>query len=371
LSRLKHKIGSKMYNWQLEGWSQFQFDETLFDSSEKSFFINAGKIEGQMSHLSKVETEQSLVDLLVNEAIKSAAIEGEMISRIDLISSIKRHLGYDTPQHFIKDKRSEGFAKLLVTSRISFDEPLSAAMLFEWHSLLMQGAYINNVGCWRNHAEPMQVISGSIGREKIHFEAPPSASVPNEMEHFIGWFCADNIRNPLVKAAVAHLYFESIHPFEDGNGRIGRLIAEKALSHGLGKPVLFSISTIIEAKRTEYYEALKNAQKTLAINEWIAWFCDMVLVSQEFFNSLVNFSIKKAQFFDKNREQLNNRQQKVISRMLAEGAYFEGGMSAKKYMSIAKTTKATATRDLQDLVSKGIFMPENEGRSRHYQVVLH
>lgn len=359
-----------MYNWQIDGWANFQFDEELFVASEKEFFINAGIIEGKLSHVDKIASEQSIVDLLVNEAIKSSAIEGEMISRIDLISSIKRNLGYDTPNHFIKDKRSAGFAQLLVTSRENFNKPLSEEMFFEWHKMLMQGAFIKNVGAWRSHAEPMQVISGSIGREKIHFEAPPSVVVPLEMTRFINWFCANTIKNPLVKAAIAHLYFESIHPFEDGNGRIGRLIAEKALSMGLGKPVLFSISTIIEQKRQEYYDELKKAQQTLAINDWIAWFCEVVLTSQKSFETLVSFAIKKAKFFDNNRNILNERQQKAIGRMLENGEYFEGGMSSKKYMSLTKTSKATATRDLQDLVEKGILQPDGDGRNRNYQVLL-
>jgi Fic family protein len=359
-----------MYNWQLKDWPNFQFDESLFNDFEKEFLISAGRVEGRFSHISKETSQQSLVDLLVNEAIKSSAIEGEMISRVDLISSIKRNLGYDTPSFHIKDKRSAGFAKLLVSSREGFNQPLTKEVLFAWHELLMQGAYINNVGKWRGHSEPMQIVSGSVGREKIHFEAPPSAAVPNEMSRFVEWFNSKNISNILIKAATAHLYFESIHPFEDGNGRIGRVVAEKSLSIGVGSPVLFSISTTTEQQRNLYYSKLNETSKTLQIDEWITWFCKMVLDSQNEFESLISFSIKKAAFFDTFRKYMNERQQKIVSRMLEEGQHFEGGMSTKKYVSITRTSKATATRDLQDLVEKGILKPTGEGRGRNYQVVI-
>lgn len=359
-----------MYNWEINGWPEFQFNEKKFDVFEKELLINAGKVEGKFSHIPLQVAQQSVVDLLVNEAIKSSAIEGEMISRVDLISSIKKNLGYDTPSFRIKDKRSAGFAKLLVSSRENFKQPLTEEMLFEWHELLMQGAYINNVGKWRSHSEPMQIVSGSIGKEKVHFEAPPSANVPLEMSRFIDWFNGKNISNVLIKAAAAHLYFESIHPFEDGNGRMGRLIAEKALSIGLGSPVLFSISTAIERQRNLYYSKLNEASKTLQIENWIAWFCEMVLASQRDFESLISFSIKKTAFFDAFAGSMNERQTKVIGRMLDEGDYFEGGMSTKKYMSIAKTSKATATRDLQGLVEKRILKPQGEGRGRNYQIAI-
>lgn len=358
------------YNWQLKNWPNFKFDKNLFDAIEKEFLFNAGRTQGKFSHIDTAMADQTLVDLLVNEAIKSSAIEGEMISRVDLISSIKRNLGFDTPNFFVKDKRSAGFAKLLVSSREGFNKPLTQSMLFDWHCMLMEGTALPTIGGWRHHPEPMQIISGSIGREKIHFEAPPSDRVSIEMNRFVDWFNDRHIHNPLVKAAIAHLYFESIHPFEDGNGRIGRVIAEKALSIGLLSPVMFSISSIIENRRNEYYQQLKNHQSTLEINEWISWFCEVVLEAQQSFDKLVSFSIIKATFYDKNQKLMNIRQLKVISRMLEEGENFIGGMSSKKYISIAKTSKASATRDLQDLVVKNILKPDGEGRSRNYQVIL-
>lgn len=358
------------YNWQHANWPKFEYDEGEFISYYQSYLINIGKTDGVRTVLDKNKNEQSLVDLLVNEAIKSSAIEGEMISRVDLISSIKKNLGYATPKHFIKDKRAEGFSKLLVISRKEFKKPLTKLMLYQWHKLLMQGSYGINVGKWRSHKEPMQVISGAIGKEKIHFVAPPSSQVPEEMEAFIAWFNSDEIRNPLVKSAIAHLYFESIHPFEDGNGRIGRVVAEKALSQSMPYPVMLSLSSIIEAEKGIYYKELQKAQKSLEINDWVHWFCKVVIKAQHSFEELITFSIKKAQLFDKLRDVLNARQAKAINRMLDEGSVFIGGMTAKKYMSLTKTSKATATRDLQDLFDKGVLLSHGEGRSRSYQVQL-
>jgi Fic family protein len=214
----------------------------------------------------------------------------------------------------------------------------------------------------------MRIISGSVDREKVHFEAPPSAAVPNEVKKFVEWFNQINIINPLIKSAVAHLYFESIHPFEDDNGLIGWVLAEKTLSIGLENPVLFSISTTIEKHRDNYYNKLNEAQNSLKVNDWVSWFCTIVLESQYEFESLISFSLKKAVFFNTFQNQVNERQLKVVSRMLEEGTNFEGGMSSKKYMSITRTSKATATRNLQDLAERNILKPEGEGRN--YQVMV-
>jgi Fic family protein len=221
----------------------------------------------------------------------------------------------------------------------------------------------------------MQVVSGAIGREQVHFEAPPSVQVPGEMKAFLEWFnnsAADGsspINNPIIRAAVAHLYFESIHPFEDDNGRIGRVIAEKALSQHFGRPVLMSLSTVIEANRKAYYSALQAVQSKSEVNDWIAYFRGVILAAQRDFSETLAFSLKKAHFFAKNRPLMNERQQKVIARMLEQGENgFEGGMSARKYMAISKVSKPTATPDLQDLLEKRILLSEGAGRGTNYQV---
>jgi Fic family protein len=211
----------------------------------------------------------------------------------------------------------------------------------------------------------------------VHFEAPPSSQVPSEMQMFLDWFNASKsdgkspITNVLIRSAIAHLYFETIHPFEDGNGRIGRVIAEKTLAQGLKRPILMSLSTAIEADRKAYYSVLKKAQRTNEITEWIQYFSEIILKAQQEFIETINFLLKKTIFFDKYKSQLNESQIKVINRMLEEGEVsFVGGMNARKYQSISQVSKATATRHLQDLVEKGILVAQKGGRSTQYQVNL-
>jgi Fic family protein len=219
----------------------------------------------------------------------------------------------------------------------------------------------------------MQIVSGGIGQELVHFEAPPSKQVPAEMDGFINWFntSQDEIKKPILRAAIAHLYFESIHPFEDGNGRIGRAIAEKALSQSIGRPVLFSLSKSIEGNKKTYYDALQRAQRSNEITDWINYFVKTVLDAQIDAEQEIEFTLKKTKFFDEHKDELNDRQQKVVRRMLEEGHQgFEGGMNARKYVSLTGASKATATRDLQDLVQKEIFKPIGGGRSTRYEINL-
>lgn len=366
-----------MYNWQQKDWRQFQYNETAFTEKALSFSSLAGQSIGYLNGLSDNEKAESIINLLVNEAIKTSSIEGEFISRVDLVSSIRKNLGYSTPTFHIKDKRSEGIAKLLVKVREDFESDLSEKILFDWHKMLMLGNNYINAGQYRKHTEPMQVISGAIGKEIIHFEAPPSAQVGAEMKVFIKWFNATKptgktaIQNLLIRSAIAHLYFETIHPFEDGNGRIGRVIAEKALAQGLKRPILMSLSTVIEADKKAYYNALKKAQRTNELTEWITYFTDIILKAQQVFIETIDFTLKKTKFFERYQSQLNEAQAKVLGKMLQDGEEkFEGGMNAQKYQSISKLSKATATRHLQDLVEKGILISEKGGRSTQYQVRL-
>lgn len=366
-----------MYNWQLKDWRKFQYDETVFTGMALAFMAIAGQSLGYLKSLSNHEQAESIIALLVKEAIKTSSIEGEFISHADLISSIRKKLGYPTLSFRIKDKRSEGIATLLVKAREDFESDLTETVLFEWHQSLMLGNNSISIGQYRTHIEPMQVVSGFYGREEVHFEAPPSAKVPAEMHAFFEWFNATKpdgqspISNLLIRAAIAHLYFETIHPFEDGNGRIGRVIAEKALAQGLKNPILMTLSTTIEADKTAYYAALKQAQRTNDLTNWIQYFGETIIKAQQDFLETIDFLVKKTAFFEKHTTQLNDTQRKVINRMLEEGEEgFKGGMNARKYQAIAQVSKATATRHLQDLVEKNILIAKNSGRSTNYQVNL-
>ena len=313
---------------------------------------------------------------MISEAIKTSEIEGEYMSREDVMSSINNNLGVK-PTVIVKDKRASGIAKLILEVNQTINQPLTLTKILGWHKLLMEYNSKINAGEWRKGTEPMQVVSGSYGREIVHFEAPPSASVVAEMKGFMDWYNTielpvnDQISKALLKSAIAHLYFESIHPFEDGNGRIGRAIAEFTLSEGLNVAVLLSISKIIEKDKKQYYNQLKLAQRSLDITDWINYFTQLILNAQKDAKELVQFTLKKAKFFDQYGEHLNKRQLKVIKRVLENGNEgFEGGMTAKKYMAINKISKATATRDLQALQELGVFTQQGAGRSVRYELVL-
>ncbi|MCP4457231.1 MAG: Fic family protein [Cytophagales bacterium] len=365
-----------LYNWQHKEWPDFTFNLTSIQDELFEFTHRMGQVYGLANSLGKQSKDDSLVDILITEAIKTSEIEGEFFSREDVMSSIKKNLGFTVNPKQIVDLRVIGISDLLISVRNDYSQSLSQKMLFDWHKLLMKGSNRIKVGKWRTGPDPMQVVSGAIGREVVHFEALPSNQLPKEMKTFIQWFNASapkssDIKNAPIRAAIAHLYFESIHPFEDGNGRIGRALADKALSQGTGKASLISLSHTLNANKKEYYQALKQAQQTLDLTEWLHYFINVLLEAEQ--ESIYNTEhiLQKAKFFDRFGTALNSRQKRVISKMFDAGyTGFEGGMSAKKYMTIAKTTKPTATRDLQQLVSHGALIPTGGGRSTHYDLNL-
>lgn len=360
------------YNWQLEDWPHFKYDLADLEDLLYDFAERVGHIGGVMLGLSDEVKSETIIDIMVSEAIKTSEIEGEYLSRHDVKSSIRNNLGLNAQPELVADKRAEGIARLMVDVRKSWQETLTDKGLFMWHEMVMLDNQRINKGVWRTHTEPMQVVSGAIGKEKIHFEAPPSDLVPIEMTHFIDWFnqgqkSEKDIKQAVVRAGIAHLYFESIHPFEDGNGRIGRAIAEKALSQGIGRPVLFSLSKTMEANKQDYYEALQQAQQSNQITNWLTYFVKTTLMAQQQAEEQIEFALKQTKFFQRFGGQLNERQLKAVRRMLDEGsAGFEGGMSAKKYIAITKTSKATATRDLQMLAEMGAMQAVGGGRSTRY-----
>jgi len=361
-----------IYNWQQPDWSTFSYDISAILDELTAFEGRLGRVSGVLEALPEGTQVETFIDMMVSEGIKTSEIEGEYLSRADVMSSIRRNLGLtDAPP--ARDARAAGVAELMVAVRREFAAPLTEDMLFDWHRMLMRGNRRVSVGAWRAHEEPMQVVSGAIGRETVHYEAPPSADVPKMMTRFAQWFnvtAPDGdkpIKQAPIRSALAHLYFESVHPFEDGNGRIGRTISEKALSQGLGRPVLLSLSKAIESDRNAYYEALKAAQRTNEVTDWVRYFLSVCLKAQQDAEDQIDFTLQKVKFFDTFKDKLNERQTRVIRRMLDEGPRgFEGGMSANKYVSIAKTSKPTATRDLQALAEMKALVVTGGGRSTRY-----
>jgi Fic family protein len=369
----------KTYNWQQSDWPHFRYDlspihETLFSIAEKM-----GLMHGKLSHLSNNLQTETMINLMVEEAVKTSKIEGEHINPLDIRSSIKNKLGLNPEIVTVHDKRAQGIAELMVDVRSTFKQPLTEKKLFDWHLMLLSSSSNPNlrIACWRTDEEPMQIVSGHHGKWIVHYEAPPSRSIPSEMKKFIRWFNqtapgkTQAISFSPVRAAIAHLYFESIHPFDDGNGRIGRAIAEKALSQGFSYPVILSLSQTIEAEKKAYYAALNQASKSNEVTAWIHYFVNLVLSSQIEVEKQIHFIFKKSLFFENFKNAFNDRQLKVVERMLQSGVKgFEGGMSAKKYMTITNTSKATATRDLQHLLAIKAFKQIGGGRSVRYELNL-
>ncbi len=367
------------YNWQQPDWTRFTFMQGTAEDELLAFSEKVGRISGILEGLPEETIQEVIVDIILAEAIKTSEIEGEYPSRKDVLSSIRKNLGLHTSQEYIKDKSAAGLGELMIDVRTTFKEPLTEEKLFAWHRMLLGEGKNIKVGQWRTHEDPMQVVSGAMGKTRVYYEAPPSSRVPSEMEKFIRWFNETapggrkEIKKAPVRSAIAHLYFETIHPFEDGNGRIGRAIAEKALSQTIGRPVMLSLSRTMEANKNAYYAALQKAQQSNEITPWVQYFIRTTLDAQIEAESQIEFTLKKTKFFDRFKDQLNERQIMVIRRMLEEGLKgFEGGMNARKYIGITKTSKATATRDMQGLLEIGAFMLAGEagGRSTSYQVNL-
>lgn len=351
-----------IWNWQQKDWPHFTYDLAAISDLEAEFIKKAGESFGIKKHLSGQSKREITIQIISNEALKTSEIEGEILNRESLQSSIKRYFGLNVSSS--SDHPAEnGIAEMMGDLYHHFDIPLTHETLWTWHAMLMKGRRdLYDIGRYRTHREPMQVISGYIHSPTIHFEAPPSDEVQREMEGFIEWFnkTAPGNNAPLlsalVRSSIAHLYFESIHPFEDGNGRIGRALVEKILAQHLKHPTLISLSQIINERRKAYYDALEKQNKHNHINGWLQYFAETILKAQQYTIDQMDFIINKTKFFDRFKDQMNNRQHKAIARMMREGINgFEGGLSAKNYMAITRASASTATRDLQDLVEKKIL----------------
>lgn len=366
------------YNWQQKDWREFKYDLSSVEENLFRFAEKTGHVTGVLFALPESTQMEAIIENMVWEAVKTSEIEGEYLNRKDVMSSIKNNLALNNKIEPIKDKLAKGIGELMIDVRNTFKDSLSIKKLFDWHTMLMGENTQILTGALRMHDEPIQVISRAMGKEKIHFEAPPSKNVAEEMDYFIDWFnktapggCSE-IKKAPVRSAIAHLYFESIHPFEDGNGRIGRALSEKALSQGLGRPVLLSISLTIEKNKKKYYDALEIAQRSNEVSLWINYFVNTILEAQINAEVQIKFLLKKTKFFDKFNNQLNHRQIKVIKRIFEEEPQgFEGGINTSKYISLTKVSKATATRDLQDLLERGaIALFDGGGRSTRYYINL-
>ena len=362
------------WNWQQGDWPRFRFDKSALDEREAKFLLHGGLLLGALLHMGDDDKSALTVDLISNEALKTSEIEGEFLNRESVQSSIRRNFGLATDARRIPPAE-QGIADMMVDLYRSFAAPLTHETMFRWHGLLSAGRRdLKNIGAYRTDDEPMQIISGPIGDPKIHFEAPPSAAMDKEMEGFVNWFNdtapQGNMALPaLTRAGIAHLYFVTIHPFEDGNGRIARVLAEKALSQALGQPTLMALSQAIQKNKKAYYEALHQSSRDNEITAWLVYFADTILQAQHTTQRMIDFLIQKTKVYDRVKNRLNERQEKALARIFREGLEgFKGGLSAENYISITGAARATATRDLQDLVDKGVLSRTGALKSTRYHL---
>lgn len=365
------------WNWQQPGWPEFTYDSAALKFLEPQFLLQSGEFIGAYKHVTRDDQQTLRIELIGDEALKTSAIEGEILNRDSVQSSLRQQFGLGGSGGRRVSPAERGIAEMMADLYTNFGTSLAHETLFAWHRMLMTGdRRAQLIGGYRTHTEPMQVVSDSARGPKIHFEAPPSARVRAEMEAFVRWFtdAAPGGRHPLpplTRAGITHLYFVSIHPFEDGNGRIGRALAEKSLAQNLGQPTLIALAYTIERARKAYYGALERNNKRLEITDWLVYFAETILEAQRNTLRRVDFYVAKARFYERLRGRLNARQEKVLARLFREGIDgFKGGLSAENYIAITRTSRATATRDLQDLVSQGALAKTGELRHRRYHLKL-
>jgi Fic family protein len=364
------------WNWQRPEWPNFAYESGVLEPLEKQFLLQSGEFVGACKHIGPDDQETLKIELIGDEAVKTSEIEGEILNRDSVQSSLRQQLGLGLEAPGVTPAE-RGIARMMVDLYQNFAAPLANKTMFDWHTMLLTGdTSVRVIGGYRTHSEPMQVVSGPIHKRKVHFEAPPAERMANEMKRFIARFneTAPGGKTPLpalTRAALAHLHFVCIHPFEDGNGRIARALAEKALAQNLGQPSLIALAYTIERKRKDYYAALERNNKDLEITGWMKYFAETILEAQHNTIKRVDFYVAKAKFYQRFRDKLNERQAKIVARVFREGIDgFKGGLSAENYISITRTSRATATRDLQDLVAMGAFTKTGELRHTRYRLNL-
>jgi Fic family protein len=363
------------YLYQLNEWPNFTWDAERIAALLASVRHQQGRLIGRMESLGFSLRSEAILETLTTDVIKSSEIEEERLDYQRVRSSVARRLGMDIGALPHQDRHVEGIVEMMLDATQNYASPLTDKRLFAWHAALFPTGYSGihkiSVGKWRPaNADPMQVVSGPYGKERVHYEAPAAKQLNAEMKPFLKWFNSENTIDPVLKAAIAHLWFVSIHPFEDGNGRIARAIADMALARSENSPQRFySMSAQIRIERDDYYDMLEAIQKaSLDITAWIAWFLSCLgraFTGTE--KTLRAVLIKKAFWEAHAAASLNDRQRLMLNRLL-DG--FEGKLTSSKWAKIAKCSQDTAKRDIDALIEQGILLQSPEGgRSTSYYLV--
>jgi Fic family protein len=363
------------YIYQDEKWPNFTWSAEAIADQLAAVSRHQGRLVGRMEGMGMTFREEAVLEALTEEVTQSSDIEGETLDRDQVRSSLARRLGMDIAGLPTPDRNVEGVVEMMLDATQNFTKPLDAERLFGWHAALFptgrSGMSRIVVGAWRSEESgPMQVVSGPYGKEKVHYEAPGFDRLEAEVKAFLYWFEQERKIDPVIKAAIAHLWFVTVHPFDDGNGRIARAIADMALARSENSPQRFySMSAQIRAERRAYHEILEKTQKgRLDITDWLRWFLTCLDHAFEGAETILETVLGKARFWDAHAgEALNERQQAMLNRLL-DG--FVGKLTSSKWATITKTSQDTASRDINDLVARGILLKdEARGRSTSYSLV--
>jgi Fic family protein len=364
------------YIHERSDWPRFRFDsETLLHRLGQIRHLQ-GRLAGQMAALGFDLRQEAFLETMTLDVLKSSEIEGEFLQPEQVRSSVARQLGMDVAGMPPSDRFTDGVVEMMLDATQNHRQALTRERLFDWHAALFptgrSGMTKIRVGDWRSaESGPMQVVSGGIGRERVHFEAPEAGRLEAEMQAFLAWFNDEKAAfDPVLKSGIAHLWFVTVHPFEDGNGRIARAIADMQLSRADDNAQRFySISAQIRRRRNEYYQILEETQRgELDISPWLSWFLDCVYDALSDTGAVLDRVLAKARFWDKHAKTiLNPRQVLLLNKLLGS---FEGKLTSSKWAKIAKCSQDTALRDIQDLLDKAILEKEaSGGRSTSYVLV--
>jgi Fic family protein len=372
---LRMNSGEKTYIWQSDVWPKWRYDLSAIADQLTAVSHAQGLLMGRLADVGMAVRDQASIATLTDEVVKTSEIEGEVLNADSVRSSVARHLGLDIGAVAPVDRHVDGVVDMVLDATLNSDKPLSAERLFGWHAALFPTGYsgLNKIitGQWRDDADgPMQVVSGPVGRRKVHFEAPPAHALPKETADFITWANAATGEPALVKAGLAHLWFVTVHPFDDGNGRMARAVGDLFLARADSSPQRFySLSAQIQRERKDYYDILERTQKgTMDVTQWLAWFLGTLNRAVESAHSTLEKVLVKALFWQRLAGvALNERQLKLLNRML-DG--FEGKLTSSKWAAIAKCSPDTALRDITQLLALGVLQKSNgAGRSAGYLLV--
>lgn len=371
---MMRRIKRETYIHERAGWPGFRWDHERISARLVDVRHRQGLLIGRMKGLGFQLRAEAVLNSLTEEVLKSSEIEGETLDRNQVRSSIARRLGLDIGGLAPADRDVEGVVEMMLDATQGYDKPLTGRRLFDWHAALFptgrSGMSKIRVGAWRDDAKgPMQVVSGAIVKERVHYEAPAADRVRDEMRKFVEWFEKDQSTDLVLKAGVAHLWFVTIHPFEDGNGRIARAIADMVLARSEQSPQRFySMSAQIRQERKEYYEILEATQKgDLDITRWLEWFLACLGRAFDRAETILATVLEKARFWERfAKVEFNERQRQIVNRLLNG---FEGKLTTSKWAKLAKTSQDTALRDIEDLIRKKVLVKDSAGgRSTSYSL---